>query len=257
MEMARRKEQKERARAERMAHEAELAHKRARDRRLKLIGASVAAAVLVVAIAIGVSQSGGKGGEAADIEGTSEVKKAFAGSPQRGLALGRASARVTINEFGDLQCPACKAFAETELEPLIDAVVRPGTAKLVFKNYNIIGPDSEEASKAALAASEQNRYWQFLELFYRNQGIENSGYVTDEFLEAVAKAAGVLDLAKWNRNRRSGKWTAQLDRVQSQAAKLGFNSTPSFQVVGPGGAMTPGANSAGAIEDAVQQVLLR
>ena len=52
--------------------------------------------------------------------------------------------------------------------------------------------------KAALAAGEQDRFWNFLQLFYLNQGGENSGYVTDGFLTSIAKGAGVPDIDKWN-----------------------------------------------------------
>ena len=62
-----------------------------------------------------------------------------------------------------------------------------------------VGP----AGAAALAAGEQGAGWNYLELFYRNQGEENSGYATDEFLTAVAKAAGVKNIATWKRNARA------------------------------------------------------
>ncbi len=99
--------------------------------------------------------------------------------------------RSTVVEFGDLQCPVCKDYSEQILPEVIEGPVRSGDAKLEFRNWTIIGPDSEDAAKAALAASEQGRYWSFITLFYRNQGAENSGYVSDSFLEAVAEGAGV------------------------------------------------------------------
>jgi protein-disulfide isomerase len=253
--MASRKQQKRQARVEREAQDEALRFKAARAKRLKLILGSVGAAALIVAVAIAISQSGGKGGDAGHITGASEVDDSLKGIRQDGPTLGVAKAGVTITEFGDLQCPACKAFADSELDALINDVVKPGKAKLVFENLNIIGPDSESASKGALAAAEQQRYWQFIELFYRNQGIENSGYVTDEFLEAVAKAAGVPDIAKWSRSRRSDAFDSELAATQSKADKLGISSTPSFRVVGPNGKVaTPSEPTAVAIEDAVQQV---
>ena len=98
--------------------------------------------------------------------------------------------------------------------------------------------DSTEAAKAALAAGEQNRYWNYIELFYRNQGLEDSGYVTDDFLEKVAKGAGVPDIAKWNQDREDPKWDKVLSKVHSDAQTLGFSSTPSFLLEGPGGRNT-------------------
>ncbi len=83
-----------------------------------------------------------------------------------------------------------------------------------------------DAAKAALAAGEQNRYWNFVELFYRNQGVENSGYVTDDFLENVAKGAGVPDIAKWNKDRNSSKWDAELAKVQTPSAGARLQRDP-------------------------------
>ena len=110
-----------------------------------------------------------------------------------------------------------------------------GTRKLEFRNWTIIGPESQDAAKAALAAGEQGRYWSFITLFYRNQGTENSGYVTDSFLQAVAEGAGVDDIEKWNQDRQSSRWDAHMAQAEAEAGRLGFAGTPSFLVGGPNG----------------------
>jgi protein-disulfide isomerase len=97
----------------------------------------------------------------------------------------------------------------------------------------IIGEDSLPAGAAAIAAGNQGKGWTFLELFYRNQGKENSGYVTDEFIEAVAKASGVKDMAKFNEERKSKVVEKEAERTTEQAGTLGFGGTPSFAVQGP------------------------
>ncbi len=138
---------------------------------------------------------------------------------------------------------------------MIDGPVRRGEATIDFRNYTIIGPQSTPAGAAAIAAGKQGRGWNFVELFYRNQGTENSGYVTDEFLTALAKAAGVADIAKWNADRKSPSVLREVARTSAQAQNLGFNGTPSFAVQGPNGQIntlgTPG--SAAEIESAIQQ----
>ena len=53
-----------------------------------------------------------------------------------------------------------------------------------------IGPDSVTAAGVLLAAGQQNKLWNATDLFYRNQGEENSGYVTDDFLTKVLTGAG-------------------------------------------------------------------
>ena len=119
---------------------------------------------------------------------------------------------MALVEFGDLQCPVCKGYSEEVLPQVIETQVRSGEAKLEFRNYTIIGPESMPAGAAAIAAGKQGRGWKFVELFYRNQGVEDSGYVTDEFLTAIAKGAGVPDIAKWNADRKSKRVLARSRR---------------------------------------------
>jgi protein-disulfide isomerase len=149
------------------------------------------------------------------------------------MILGKPDAKVELIEFGDLQCPVCKAYSEQILPQVIENQVDSGEAKIVFQNFTIIGEQSKPAGAAALAAGEQGRGWNYLELFYRNQGEENSGYATDEFLTAVAKAAGVKDIARWNKERKSSKLTKEVDAQTAQAQHYGFTGTPSFTIRGP------------------------
>jgi protein-disulfide isomerase len=232
--VASRKEQKEQLRAQRLQREAE---EQAKDRRQRLVqyGAGAAfLAICVVAVLIIVSQSGG-GSAGSGAQDAGLVAQQLKGIPQHDTVLGDPKAKVTVVEFGDLQCPICKAFSFQATPQLISDVVRPGTANYDFRQFTIIGPQSTDAAKAAYAAGEQGRYWNFIELFYRNQGVENSGYVTDQFMTNVAKGAGVPDLAKWNTDRASSKWDSILQKTQSEAQQFGFTGTPSILVEGPGG----------------------
>jgi protein-disulfide isomerase len=209
-----------------------------RRRRMVQLGAlATLAAAIVVAALIALSQSGSDepGGGEASSESAQLVDAQLRGLPQRGVALGEADAPVRVVEFGDLQCPVCRDFAEQVLPRLIDQEVRDGEVELEFENFTIIGPQSTDAALAALAAGEQGRYWSFIELFYRNQGAENSGYVTDSFLESIAEGAGVDDLDRWNADRSSAALQRRLAAVQDEAARLGLNSTPTFLVEGPNG----------------------
>jgi protein-disulfide isomerase len=112
-------------------------------------------------------------------------------------------------------------------------MVEQGVARIAFRNFAFIGPQSAPAGAAALAAGAQGRGWQFLELFYRNQGREDSGYADAEFLTAVAKGAGVRDIARWNQERESAKFTAEVSATTKEASDLGFTGTPSFALRGP------------------------
>ncbi len=249
--MASRKQEKEQRKQEREAAEQAAA---AEERRKKLfagIGVAALAAVVVVVALVVVSQSGDDDG-GGEVSGVDEVEAELAGIEQQGTVLGDPRAKVTVVEFGDLQCPACASFSEQVTPEVIEQAVEPGDANMEYRNYNIIGPESVTASKAALAASEQDRYWNFIELFYRNQGFENSGYVTDEFLTDIARGAGVPDLEKWEEDREDPRWDELLAETDQQAVDAGFTGTPSILVEGPGG--TEALGTPGSAEDILSAI---
>lgn len=225
------------------------------DRRTKLLQMAAGAAFLAIAVVlvlIVVNSSSDDGGDT-NLEGGAEIAQSLRGIPQEGMVLGDPKAPVELVEFGDLQCPVCAAYAEEILPPVIESQVRGGEVKIDFRNFTIIGPQSLDAGAAAVAAGAQGRGWNFVELFYRNQGAENSGYADDAFLEAVAKAAGVKDIDRWNEDRASA--TAEVEATSAEAQELGAGGTPTFAVNGPGtdGLEVIGTpESAGALEEAIE-----
>lgn len=205
-----------------------------RQRMVKLSSAGAFLALVVVAVLIVVSSGNSGGGDSGNIVEVKEVDRLLAGIAQQGMVLGDPGAKVKVLEFGDLQCPVCKGYSEEVLPPIIEKRVRSGEAKLDFRNFTIIGTQSKPAGAAAIAAGEQGRGWNFVELFYRNQGSEGSGYADDEFLTAIAKAAGVKDLAKWNQARKSQAAIGRVEATSAEAENLGFTGTPSFALEGSG-----------------------
>ena len=213
--------------------------RRKRVTQLSVIAFFVAAAVIGGLIAI--SQSGGDDNDSSSSSGGGVAE--IAGIPQSNTVLGEKSAPVTITEFGDLQCPICRQFGNTVFPELVSQYVKPGTAKYDFKQWVIIGPQSNNAAAAAYAAGEQNKYWDYVLTFYDQQQAENSGYVTDDFLEQIAKDAGVPDLDKWNADRDLAKWKPTIDANDAEATALGFTGTPSILVEGPNGKEPIGGSS--------------
>jgi protein-disulfide isomerase len=242
--VASRREQKERLRAERLRREAEEQVKHRRQRLVQYGSGAAFLALCAVAVLIIISQSGGGGsgaGAGGAVQDVSLVQDQLQGIPQHGTVLGDPKSKVTVVEFGDLQCPVCKAFSFDTAPALIANQVRPGDAKYEFRQFTVINQDSIPAAKAALAAGEQRRYWNFIELFYRNQGEEGTHYVTDDYLTSIAEGAGVPDIAKWNQDRRSSKWDSVLAGVQSETRSLGISATPTIVVEGPGGRRVVGS----------------
>ncbi len=203
-----------------------------RQRLAKLASATAFLAIVVVAVLVVIGQSQTDGGDTS-LEDVATVRADLAGIPQRGLVLGEPSARVTLVEFGDLQCPACRGFAEDVVPQVIESQVRGGEAKIEFRNFTILGEESVDAAAAAIAAGEQGRGWDFVELFYRNQGFERSGYVSDDFLTEVARGAGVPDIERWNTARQSPRTIDRVAAESAEAERLGFGGTPSFAIEGP------------------------
>jgi len=227
------KKEREKRREERLQEEAKV---QTGDRRTKLLqfGAGAVFLVIVAVVVLIVASSGGNsGGDAQNLEEVAAVDSLVNGVPQDGMVIGDPSAKVELMEYGDLQCPVCKAYSEEILPQVIENQVKSGKARVVFHNFTIIGEQSLPAGAATLAAGEQGRGWNYLELFYRNQGEENSGYATDEFLEAVAKAAGVKNIAQWNKERKSKALTSEVEATTAEAQRYGFTGTPSFAIKGP------------------------
>jgi protein-disulfide isomerase len=200
-----------------------------RNRRLALaLGtglAAVLAAVAVVALGSTTDSSAAVASRSAP--------SVLTGIPQHGLTLGNPGAKVELIEFGDLTSPVSKQTAEEVLPKVIRDDVAKGKAKLVFRNFGIIGPQSTTAGAAAVAAGEQGHGWDFIEDFFSRQRRENSGYVTAKFLGSIAKASGVEDLAAWRKARNDGKTRAAVEATTKEATKIGLKGAPTFAVRGP------------------------
>jgi protein-disulfide isomerase len=227
------KKERERRRDERLQRESDAAENARRQRLIKLGSAAAFLAIVAVAVLVVVSQSKTSGGDT-KLENVAEVETNLANVPQDKLTLGSPSAKVKLVEFGDLQCPVCRDFAVNVLPELITNKVRTGDTQIEYRSFPILGSESATAATASIAAGEQNRGWNFIELFYENQGIENTGYVTEEFLTSIAKGAKVPDIPRWNRDREGVQAEKEAKRTAGEAESLNFSGTPSFAVEGPG-----------------------
>jgi protein-disulfide isomerase len=237
--MASREQEKAARRAEREAREAEAATSERRARRLRMLGIAGAAVVVVVVGAIIISSSGGgnKGGkQTGAASGASTVQSMFAGIPQSGLTLGKSSAPVTVVEFADLQCPFCKEAAAGIYPDVVAKYVKTGNVKMEYRTFAILGDDSVTAAKAAVEAGNEGHAWEFIDLWYKNQGEENSGYVTDAFITRIASGVPGLNPAKVVAASHSGD-TAPLQTANTEAQKYGVSSTPTFLVGKTGGTL--------------------
>ncbi len=201
-----------------------------RRRRLWLIGATAVLAAVLAAIAIAVSRTDEETGTTTGPpEGVAEVTALYRGIPQRGVQLGRSDAEVGLIEFADLQCPHCGTYSRDVMPTVVERYVRPGKVKVAFRGLAFIGEDSEEALRLAYAASLQNKLFQLVDLIYRNQGAENSGWVDDDYLRRIGTAVG-LDAPAAFGERNGVTVTGALDGAKDEAEQAGVKGTPTLLI---------------------------
>ncbi len=260
--MASRKEQKEAARQQRLAAQQEAAAKAQRMRRVQILGGAVAVAVVVVVVAIVLSAHPGKAVNVNSPEARTaqtHVNGLLAGIPQSGETLGKPSAPVTITEYGDLECSVCDvlatptSFTNPEGEQgsgwedkLITNYVRTGKAKLVYKSLETassLNPDKNafmQQQVAAYAAGLQGKGWNYIELMYNEQGHEGANYVTQGYLDGLAKQIPGLNLTKWTADRKLASLSSEINAQNQQGITVsGGGSTPTVVISGPKGVANP------------------
>jgi protein-disulfide isomerase len=228
--MASRAEQKQEARARRLA--AEEADRRTAHRRASLMRLGLVLGLAVVAVVVAIVVSSGNGGSSNGGGGTKAGDAAaanamFRGIPQKGIELGGAAKAPTLVEFVDLQCPYCRQYSDAVLPTVVKRYVRTGRIRYQLHVRSFLGPDSVRAAGAAAVAARENHLYQFADLFYRRQQEENTGYVTDSFIRGIASATGV-DAGKAVSAAGNAKAQPLVRQAEQQAAALGSKGTPDF-----------------------------
>ena len=142
-------------------------------------------------------------------------------SPTKGAKNGK----VVLVEFSDFQCPFC-AKANSTLNQFMEK--HGSTVTLAYKHLPLTSIHSEAlpAAKAAWAAGQQNKFWEFHEALFTNQK-----QLGDGFYRETAKSLG-LDLAKFDRDRASQAALAAIGQDLAMAEALGIDGTPFFVMNG-------------------------
>jgi protein-disulfide isomerase len=192
---------------------------------------------IVGLVAAVVSISLGTGGpQKIEITGGEEVQQLIAGVQQDGPSLGSPDAPVTLNLFTDLQCSTCDTYQLDTVDPLIAQYARGDDVRFELHNYSLGQADVTQSAYAATAAGEQDREWQFADLFFRNQDEAPGGTVTDEFLDDIGNSIPDFDLDAFHQAMGSEDVKARVDADQKLAAQYRLRvEAPSIIVDGPGG----------------------
>ena len=138
---------------------------------------------------------------------------------------GNPNAPVTLEEFGDFQCPPCGSFA-TFTEKLLKEY--DSRLRIVFRNFPL--PAHEHAREAALAAEAagmQGRFWEMYDVLYREQVFWSYAPNTRELFESYAGTIG-LNLDQFKKDMDGEKAKERVDSDHARGDSLGVKMTPTF-----------------------------
>jgi hypothetical protein len=260
-----RKQRREAARAERKAAEQALAANALRRTRLKQLGAVLAVVVVGVVVVLIATGGGRKPGIPSAVGRTaigSEIGTELRGIAQNGNVLGSSTAPVTLQYFGDLECPICREFTLSALPGIVQKWVRGGELKIEYRSLQTATREAEvfkAQQVAALAAGKQDKLWNFVETFYHEQGEEDTGYATESFIQGIAKQVPGLNLSAWMSARGDSALTNQVASDGQAANSAGLDGTPAFLIGRSGGTLKRFEPSSltepGAFDEAIEKLV--
>lgn len=146
---------------------------------------------------------------------------------------GAPNAPITITEFADFQCPACRSARDVANQLLL---AYPNDVRIVFRHFPLPGhPHALLAAKVSEAAGAQGKFWEMHDLLYEQQAqwgdVANNrsqDIVTGMFM-GYAQQLG-LDLDTFARDLDTNSYTEIIDADISAGAAAGVNATPTFFV---------------------------
>lgn len=203
-----------------------------------VLPASILIAALMISGSIVYLVGSRSGGGPAAAPGARE--QGTAGAPvaiktsDRDVILGDPKAPVTLIEYGDYQCPFCaRFFTETESR-LREEYIKTGKVKMVFRNFQFLGPESFAAGEAAECAKDQKQFWAFHDALYTAEhadGQENNGNLNRALFVSIASSLK-LDAKSFAACIDGKKYASQVQKDSDGGRAVGVNSTPTSFVNG-------------------------
>jgi protein-disulfide isomerase len=169
-----------------------------------------------------------------------EVGALLAGIPQHGQTLGNVTAPVTLQVFAELQDPSSDTWFLTLLPATINKFVRTNRLKIEYHSFKTNALASETFLKqqaAALAAGAQNKLWNYAYTFYHEQGQEYTPYVTESYLDNIARQVPSLNIKRWDTVRNADSRVEQVVEEDQQARAEGIHVTPAYRIGPTGGVL--------------------
>ncbi|HEY2208417.1 MAG TPA: thioredoxin domain-containing protein [Gaiellaceae bacterium] len=232
--------------------------RQASPRVLAIVGGVVLLAVIAIVLGVVLSSGGGGGGGggtvtksdlsglpavgnanwSGQLDGASDANALFDGIPQTGLVLGKPSAPVEMEMFIDVQCPFCQDYEVNNLPTVVKDDIKSGKVQLHLQPWAFIGGAGSQSFSGRLgliAASFQNKGYEYAKVLYDNQQPEDTGWLTGRQMALIAASVNGLNLSKWQKsvNGSAVKQIAStVDRLATQAKVQG---TPTVLVGCAGG----------------------
>lgn len=156
----------------------------------------------------------------------------------RDVILGKENAPVTLIEYGDYQCPFCAKFFTESEQRLRDEYIATGKVRMVFRNFQFLGAESNAAAEAAACAEDQGQFWAYHDALYRFKladsakgGGENDGSFNATLFGKLA-ADIKLNASKFASCIGSHTYEKQVTAENTAAKGIGVGATPTFYVNG-------------------------
>ncbi|MFI0504435.1 DsbA family protein [Streptomyces albogriseolus] len=206
---------------------------------LAVIALATAVVTAVLALALGRDSAGGGTAAPATVSTPEEQQPAnphllplARRDTADPLALGSPDAPVVLIEYSDFQCPFCGRFARETKPDLVRDYVDKGILRIEWRNFPVFGAESDQAARAGWAAGRQNRFWQFHDEAYTEPRRRNAGDFGEDNLVAMARKAGVEDLARFEKDMASEAAHQAVTRDSEEGYGIGVTSTPAFLING-------------------------
>lgn len=151
-------------------------------------------------------------------------------TPPSNITTGKGTTGVTLVEYGDFQCPVCASFF-----PIVQQVKEKYGDQITFQFRNFplseIHPNAVIAARAAMAANNQGKFWEYHDLLYQNQTSWAESNDPVSILDGYAEQLG-LDMQQFRSDRASNEINNVVQADRAEAQRQGFTGTPTFVLDG-------------------------
>jgi protein-disulfide isomerase len=176
--------------------------------------------VAAAAIGSGVSLFRAKHGSASQLKSSGVPVENASDSVHM---LGPADAAITLEEFGDFQCPPCQKVAES-----INELQKQYNLRVIFREFPLaMHQHAHDAALAAEAAGRQGKFWPMHDLLYREQEVWSKSSDALTLFNAYAGMLG-LDLGRFKKDMESEDVRLQVELDQRRGAMIGVRTTPTI-----------------------------